>query len=71
MTLQVFVTPITKHKLTKSEFQQERYPSSGSTQKEINRKNQGQKPKIEATMPIKKVKASYHQKYPKQINVEK
>ena len=43
MTLQVFGPPINKHKLTKSQFQQERYPSSGSTQKDPNRKTQGKK----------------------------
>ena len=43
MTLQVFGPPKTKHKLTKNQIHQERYPSTGSIQKEPNRKTRGQK----------------------------
>ena len=53
MTLQVFGPPKTKHKLTKNQIHQERYPSSGSTQKNLTEKPKAKKPKIEATMPIK------------------
>ena len=53
MTLQVFGPPKTKHKLTKNQIHQERYPSSGSIQKKnITEKPEAKKAKIEATMPI-------------------
>ena len=43
MTLHLFEPPIIKHKLTKNQFQQEPYPSSGASQKQPKRKQPSQK----------------------------